>query len=174
MPRQSAKLRSVVMCVLARGDRSRERNGACGTGRCDAMTELAEILNRHWFYERLRAHWARVVVLDVAEVLFWQDPAGLRGFPCLPRNEYEPEALWLVADCCRASGDDLERFWSLGEEEGLRLLWAADEAAVLELLRRRFAALSGAWVEAFDWRSCARSVAAALRRCGGRDLGRGG
>lgn len=36
-------------------------------------------------------HWTRPGVEHLSEVLYWQDPMGLRGFG-VPPDEYEPEA----------------------------------------------------------------------------------
>jgi hypothetical protein len=130
------------------------------------MRDLLEILNGHGHRARLARHWAEGLVLDVSDFLLELDPAGLRGFAGLPANEYEPEALSVVAEVC-GCGNDRSLFWGMNENEALPALRAATAPEVRGILERVFAAaFLGAWADDLDWQVPSVELAQLLRRAG--------
>ena len=87
-----------VVNAGARGFERREaRASVADSSHCDRLS-MAFLLNRRPWHASLRScdAWLQDVVSAVAEELLLQDFMSLRGYG-LPSDEYEPEALMLVA-----------------------------------------------------------------------------
>lgn len=59
-------------------------------------SSLSEILNRYVFQDALEETEYLEVVTEIGEIMYQNDPMGLRGFH-VPSNEYMPEALALTS-----------------------------------------------------------------------------
>ena len=60
------------------------------------MPLLAKILNQRIYADKLAVSWARGYVASLTQAFFDLDPVGLKCVGC-PSDEYEPEALLVVA-----------------------------------------------------------------------------
>jgi hypothetical protein len=106
---------------------------------------LAALLNRHTYEDALRASPFGEVYDELTGLFYEMDPVGLRGFPGLPRDEYGPEALRVIAELVLGPED-------LASEEWQEALWAAkapesprdlSDWELLELFGRAFAHMFG-------------------------------
>ena len=61
------------------------------------MAGWSRMMNRHTYEDDLEASPWLAVYRELADIFYRADPVGLRQFPCLPYEEYGPEALRIIA-----------------------------------------------------------------------------
>ena len=86
-------------------------------------------MNRHTYENDLEASPWLDLYRDLADIFYRADPIGLRQFPCLPDEEYGPEALRIIA--ILVIGDTIGEDW-IGE-----LFRSVDVAALAPVVKPR-------------------------------------
>jgi len=106
------------------------------------MASLAQLLlSRRSYHDKLTGHWSRWRVRELTSVLYAIDPMGLTGFFGLPRDEYEPEAIEILARLLGVHGDDPvhDSLWDF--QQPASFLLARDSSALRQVCIDSFRAL---------------------------------
>jgi len=109
------------------------------------MDSLVSFLNRHRYQDELEASPFLPVYEELTDVFYEADPIGLCGFPGLPRDEYGPEALRVIAMLVLEPGELALEHWHEGlwRLQGLPFPRGLDERDVEALVKDAFVELFG-------------------------------